>query len=111
MRWRGDAISPRDYLGAFQNPRAIRQERENHRMKLTAEDLHRAADIVGAMGDDQTQIGEYGLPWEQLEAFVDGSDWHDVDEAGPRRTMDPLALAIGISIGVIAGRALDEARQ
>jgi len=72
-------------------------------MALSAEDLHAAADIVGSFGDDESRIGqEYGLPVEVLKEFIDGSAWRDRDPYGPLREMDPLALAIGVSIGVIA---------
>ena len=72
---------------------------------LTPERLHAAADLLGTFGDDDSRIGEYGLPIEALQAFVDESDWQDAGPEGSGRQMDPLALAIGISIGVIACRA------
>lgn len=75
---------------------------------ITAEDLHDAADLVGRFGDDESRIGEYGLPFEELAAFVESSDWYEHDADGPPHDLDPLALAIGISIGVIAAQAKSE---
>lgn len=74
-------------------------------MKLTAEDLHAAADVVGGFGDNEAVLGEHGLPWAALQEFIDESDWRDVGPTGPWRDMDPLALAVGISIGVVAAGA------
>lgn len=71
---------------------------------LTDEDLHDAADLVASFGDDETRLADYGLTMDQLQRFVDGSDWRDIDASGPHRDIDPLALAMGISIGVVAAR-------
>ncbi len=86
-------------------------------MAITAEDLHSAADLIGTFGDDEGKIGLFGLPIEALHDFVDNTTWRDFDADGPECQMDSLALAIGISIGVIASRdfhhdeAADEARE
>lgn len=75
---------------------------------ITAEDLHAAADVAGSFGDDETLIASYGMPWEALVEFVDDTSWRDIGPGGPEREMDPLALAIGISIGVIAARSVSK---
>lgn len=71
---------------------------------IDAEDLHSAADICASFGDDEDRIAEYGLPFEALRQFIEDSAWRDVDEHGAPRDLDPLALAIGISVGVIAAQ-------
>jgi len=75
-------------------------------VRITAEDLHDAADLCGSFGDDETRIAEYGLTFKALQEFIDDSDWRDIGAQGPMRDLDPLALAIGISIGVIAAQPL-----
>lgn len=69
---------------------------------INVKHLHTAADLVGEMGDDETLIENYGMSAAVLQAFIAESDWRDVDMSGPLRDLDPLALAIGISIGVVA---------
>lgn len=69
-------------------------------MDITSEHLHRAADIVGKTEDP----AELGFAENALEQFVEESTWDDVDSKGPSRDLDPLSLAMGVSIGVLAGR-------
>lgn len=73
---------------------------------ITPDDLHAAADLVASWGDDESRIAEYGVSMDTLEEFVLGSDWGDIDASGPHRDIDPLALVMGISIGVIAAKTL-----
>jgi hypothetical protein len=51
---------------------------------ITSEDLHAAADIVGADTDEAHATEPYGLTFETLTAFVDGSEWHDLIGPGAR---------------------------
>lgn len=82
---------------------AIKPDAPSDRDLLTAESLHTAADILGGWGDDDSRLGVYGLPIEELTRFIHDSTWSD-EETGAAREIEPLSLAIGVSIGVVAAR-------
>ena len=69
-------------------------------IEITAEHLHRAANLAGTTQDPS----ELGFAPNALEEFVENSNWHATVLDGPSLDLDPLALAIGVSIGVIAGQ-------
>ena len=73
-------------------------------MKIEARHLHMAADIVGETEDHST----LGFAENALEEFVEASNWHDERPDGPLRSLDPLSLAMGVSIGVVTGKQLVE---
>ena len=73
-------------------------------MEIEAEHLHRAADIVVELDDPKA----VGFAEGALEEFVENSTWRDDTADGAPRELEPLALALGISIGVLAGKQLAE---
>lgn len=69
--------------------------------QISVEDLHRAADLY-AEDRPRPPVEDFGLSFEDLKRFIREADWHEFGIGGPPRRLDPLALAIGISVGVIA---------
>lgn len=68
---------------------------------ISAEDLRTATDVLASMRDED-MIAAFGLPVAEIVAFLGESEWREIGPAGPLRDLDALALATGISIGVIA---------
>lgn len=68
---------------------------------ITAEDLHAAADHVSHAQDHV----ELGFREGALEQFVEASNWWEPPALGlVALSIDPLSLALGVSIGVVAAR-------
>jgi hypothetical protein len=72
---------------------------------ISEEDLHKAAELVGSFDDDETQIAAYGLPTEELFAFIENSNWFDAP-GGTKLELDGASMAMGIAIGVVAAHSV-----
>lgn len=72
---------------------------------LTAEDLHEAAEYVGA-DEDGARIGQAGIAKDDVIEFVMGSDFSYAN--GEPADVDPASLALGIAIGVTAANGVPE---
>lgn len=74
--------------------------------KISATDLHEAADELPAAGRDTGPFDEsqeyLNLEPDALHEFIDASSWGPPE--GGDVELDDLSLAIGISIGILAER-------
>lgn len=66
---------------------------------VLAEQLHEAADIVGAA--DSSGLRQFGVAEQSVVQFVEGTAWEGEDTGDPMN-VDPLSLAMGITIGIVA---------
>ncbi len=73
-------------------------------MKIEAHHLHAIADQVAETHD----LSELLFAEGALEDFAQNAKWRDDGPNGQKRTLDPLALGLGVCIGVLAGKQLVE---
>lgn len=73
-------------------------------MSLTVEDLHRAAERLRELpAEDPEHARLTGISFVELARFVDEASWYDED-GNPVRMEGPLALAVGVAVGLLAAR-------